>query len=103
MRKMLRIALDHDGTFDEDTFLWSEFVVSALKRGHDVRFVTMRFPNEGEDIESYAKRLSIPIIYTSRQGKRRFCRDEAKWEPHIWIDDNPEFVCADSRLLFQRD
>lgn len=87
----MRIALDFDETFTRDPALWTEFVRHAKERGHDVRFVTMRYPTEGEDIEAYADRSCIPIIYTSRAQKRAFCAAQ-DFRPHVWIDDSPEFI-----------
>lgn len=84
--KQLKIALDFDETYTEDPLLWDKFVATVKQHGHDIRFVTFRYPVESEGIEKAAKKLEIPIIYTSRQQKRMF------WDADIWIDDHPELI-----------
>lgn len=83
------IALDHDETFTRDPELWLAFVDKAKERGHDVSFVTYRFPNwDNADIEENARLAGIPIVYTSMKQKRHVFPDA-----DIWIDDCPE-LCA---------
>lgn len=89
------IALDFDGTFTLDPPMWSRFVGHAKELGHDIRFVTMRYPSESESIATHAETLGIEIIYTSRQGKLNYCYAQG-FRPHIWIDDAPHWVLSDA-------
>ena len=85
---MSRLAIDYDGTYTADPALWDEFIRSAIERGHDVRCVTMRRPDE-------AIEMPCPIIYTSRAAKMAFV--EAAGIPFdIWIDDAPHWLVMDS-------
>lgn len=76
----MKIALDYDGTYSADPELFSAFVKMALARGHDIRILTMRFPEES------LPEMGIPVIYTSRRAKA------AEWPADIYIDDNPRFL-----------
>ena len=38
----MNIALDFDDTYTCDTTLWDGFIYDAIKRGHDIRIVTIR-------------------------------------------------------------
>ncbi len=98
----MRIALDFDETFDKDPHLWSEFVTNCKMRGHIVMFVTMRYPTEVDDIEGYANRLDIPVIYTSRKQKRGYCSLVHNFFPDVWIDDSPEFI-VDKTVYKEKD
>lgn len=95
----MKIALDYDGTTTEDLEAWSWFVVMMKNRGHDIRIVTFRSPNElTSDMlnfqymtENQVTRWKIPIIFTSRVLKKEFCKAYG-WEPDVWIDDNPGLI-----------
>jgi hypothetical protein len=81
----MRIALDFDGTYTRDPLLWDAFVHAALIGGHEVVIVTMR--DESEPLP----RLTIPIVYTSRQGKVAHMARIGK-PIDVWIDDKPQFL-----------
>ncbi len=83
---MLKIALDYDSTYTADPTLWDIFVNTCKYRGHEVKFVTYRYPTESKGIVADAKRIFIPIIFTSRKPKRDF------YDADIWIDDFPETI-----------
>lgn len=97
------ICLDFDDTFTEDPLLWSMFTQNAKERGHTVIFVTGRSPEgvphrkpnlgNNSDIEAYAQREGIRIVYCNLQPKRA-CVKAAGYETKnsIWIDDNPFMV-----------
>jgi hypothetical protein len=78
------IALDYDKTYSADPALWDDFVQSAQDRGHTVKIVTMRRPDEAI--------LGVPVevVYTSRKAKA------AVVSADIWIDDSPQWVYQDS-------
>lgn len=87
----MRIALDYDGTYTRDPNLWNKFILMFKNAGHQINFVTMRFPSEG-----FEKWLSdtidfCSIIYTSRKAKKIYC-EENDIHFDIWIDDHPEWL-----------
>ena len=78
------IALDYDKTYTVDPELWISFIETAQSRGHDVKIVTMRYPEETID------NVPCDVVYTSRQAKRKcFSAD-------IWIDDSPHWIFEDA-------
>lgn len=85
----MRIALDYDDTITKDYWLWHDFAVKAMSRGHEVVVVTMRFPHE--EIEDWPGR----IIYTCRLAKRKWCQNLHEPDFDVWIDDCPELVDND--------
>jgi hypothetical protein len=78
------IALDYDKTYTADPVLWDDFIKSAQDRGHTVKIVTMRRPDE------IVNDVPIEIVYTSRKAKASYVKAD------IWIDDSPQWVCQDS-------
>jgi hypothetical protein len=78
------IALDYDKTYTADPALWDDFVQSAQDRGHTVKIVTMRTPQEAID------NVPVEIVYTSRKAKSTVVSAD------IWIDDSPHWVYQDS-------
>lgn len=64
----LLIALDYDKTYTADPVLWETFIAAAKHRGHSVIIATMRYPEEGAEVQ--------------RQG----------FYPSIWVDDSPYFL-----------
>ena len=97
----MNIALDYDETFTADRDLWTEFILNAKDRNHEVRFVTYRSqidvltnPSEAAnnaDIEADAKFIGIDIHYTSGKNKHQYC-NEIGFKVHIWIDDMPWYA-----------
>jgi len=83
----MKIALDYDNTFTEDTGLWIAFVNNARGRGHSVAFVTSRSETyENQDILSDAESLGIPVVFCNHEQK------ELHYAAHVWIDDSPEDI-----------
>ena len=80
----MKIALDYDKTYTADPVLWGAFIATASARGHDVKIVTMRRPDE--------RVLDAPaeVVYTSRKAK------SSVYSADIWIDDSPHWVHQDS-------
>lgn len=78
------IALDYDNTYTADPALWDNFVSLAQSRGHTVKIVTMRRPDEAIDTDV------ADVVYTSRKAKSSVIRAD------IWIDDSPQWVYQDS-------
>jgi hypothetical protein len=81
----MRISIDYDGTYTRDPDFWNQVIRMAQQRGHEVKCVTMRFPNEAVD-------MPCDVIYTSRQSKRNF------FPADVWIDDQPFFIDMDAAL-----
>lgn len=94
----LTIGLDFDKTITEDTRCFVELVKLFQKHGHKVIIVTARNKEEvaRSDITQFLRRLNKPpeVIYTSRQGKEKFCKDMGI-DIDIWIDDFPQLICFD--------
>ena len=87
------IAIDFDDTYTRDPHLWDLFINQAKLRNHEVICVTMRFPEEGNEvINSIGKRCKI--IFTERQAKEKFLKS-LNIRPDIWIDDNPFWIYRD--------
>jgi hypothetical protein len=78
------VALDYDKTYTADPVLWDEFIQSAHTRGHVVKIVTMRRPDE------VIENVPVEVVYTSRKAK------SAMVQADIWIDDSPHWVYQDS-------
>ena len=78
------LAIDYDKTYTADPVLWDQFIQIAITRGHDIKIVTMRRPDE-MIIDPPAE-----VIYTSRAAKLSFC------DADIWIDDSPHWIYQDS-------
>lgn len=97
----MNISLDYDGTYTEDPDLYLAFVQMALKRGHKVYVVTVRYPSECTAAMGFDFRLSalVPVLATSRMAKRPFVAQRGI-EIHIWIDDNPQAVDADAVMIW---
>ena len=87
----MNIALDYDGTFTTDPHFWLGFIYSARAAGHVVHIVTMRY--ESEPITAFTG--NCLTWYTGRKAKKAWCEKEGL-EFDIWIDDRPEWLCADS-------
>lgn len=88
---MAIISLDYDGTFTIDPDMWLAWVIMAKARGHIVYCITMRFPQEGSDIDQRLKDL-VEVIYTSRAAKKAYVEQYHNISPDIWVDDNPIWV-----------
>ena len=86
----MKIALDFDDTYTRDPPFWDKFIADALERGHDVRIVTFRKSSMTDPALDYL-RLTIPVIFTEYQQKRKFT-NEMGWIVDVWIDDSPEFI-----------
>lgn len=81
----MRIALDYDGTYTEDSELWDQFIKLAEARGHQVTCVTMRHLHE-----PVPSSMPCDVIYTSRKAKAKAV------EMDVWIDDSPHWLVMDS-------
>lgn len=88
----MRIALDYDDTFTRDPMFWNIVIDLAKQRGHEIVCVTMRCP------EDETPGLNIRTIYTEGRAKRPHT-DNLGEQFHVWIDDSPEFIVYDARIV----
>lgn len=92
----MNIGLDFDGTYTEMPNVWDKFIVSSREEGHRVYIVTFRDPEDRHPAMDYlTKYLDVPIVFTSRNPKKRFC-EEMGLDISIWIDDNPDLIIFES-------
>jgi len=86
------IALDYDGTYTKDADLWNSFISDARAKGHEVLVVTMRHSEgEGEEVRRHSQDKVDWIHFTGRKAKREYL-SAMQIFPHIWIDDQPDFI-----------
>jgi hypothetical protein len=89
----MNISLDFDDTYTRDPALWEAFVVSAMHRGHIVYVVTLRTPEQGDDVMNTIGKVvgAGKVYFTSMQSKKNFM-----WKNGIridvWIDDMPDCI-----------
>ena len=81
----MRIALDYDGTYTLDPYLWNEFIARFEESGHEILCVTMRYDNELERIKMPH---NVNVIYTGRIAKAKHLNGLGI-KIDVWIDDNP--------------
>lgn len=91
----MNISLDFDDTFTRDPNGWLSFVQLFRSRGHKVYCVTMRYPEEGQEVMEWLSEKVDHIYFTSRQAKKPFMY-AAGIDIHVWIDDNPSFINCDA-------
>ena len=93
----MNIALDFDDTYTCDTTLWDGFIYDAIKRGHDIRIVTMRKRSMTDPALDWLSQI-LPVIFTEYQQKRAFT-NRIGWNVDVWIDDSPEFIISQISLI----
>ena len=91
LQTKLLIALDYDETYTADPVLWQNFIANAKHRGHSVIIATMRYPQEGAEIEQELGATVEKIVYTSRKAKYDEVQRQGFY-PSIWVDDSPHFL-----------
>jgi len=92
----LIIAIDYDGTYTADPELWDKFIKNAKDRDHEVWCVTMRYPEQGADVEKSIGKYVDKVYYTSMKAKANYLINlNLDRLPNIWIDDNPQAVTND--------
>lgn len=80
------ICIDYDGTFTEDTDLWTKFIEMAKEKQHTVVCATMRHESEAEGMDAISSLCDV--VFTSRNAKQPFLA-ALDIVPDIWIDDSP--------------
>lgn len=86
----MNISLDYDNTYTRDPKMWDEFVKMVLLSGHSVYCVTLRTPEQGEDVRNSIGRL-IPCYFTSMQSKSKYMYAQGI-RIDVWIDDMPDCI-----------
>jgi len=86
------IALDYDDTYTRDPQMWDLLIATAKARGHTVICVTMRYPQEGEQVLKALSGKVDDIIFTSRKAKYDYVTKTQGFVPSVWIDDSPWFI-----------
>lgn len=91
----MSISLDFDDTYTEDPELWNRFIANARNKNHTVLIITMRYPEEGTEVEASLNGRVDAIHYTGRKGKMQYCNDR-NIKVDVWIDDSPYFIVDDA-------
>ncbi len=92
----MKIALDYDGTFTEDSGLWCRFIDEATVN-HQVYLVTYR----GMDTPinhihgKFLSDLGVSIYYTDGVAKRKYMEGRGI-KIDVWIDDCPDLIVSES-------
>ncbi len=94
----MNLSLDYDNTYTRDPVFWDTFIGMAKRHGHRVYCVTMRTPEEGEEVIRYLRDKTEMIIFTSRKAKQDYVA-KLMVSIDIWIDDMPWFILNDARQL----
>lgn len=90
------IALDYDDTYTRDPEFWDDFIVSLKKRGHSIICVTMRYEQDGSDVQKALGDKVERIIFTGRKAKYDYVVKYG-YMPSVWIDDMPWFILMDAK------
>ena len=89
----MNIAIDYDGTIDQDAEYWRDCIQRGEARGHRYFVVTARHRDD-EDREIIANIVGLPearVLFTNRSAKRWFC-EQLGLRIDVWIDDDPACV-----------
>lgn len=92
----MNLSLDYDNTYTRDPVFWDTFIGMAKRHGHRVYCVTMRTPEEGEEVRRYLGHQVEAIYFTSRENKHDFMFKQ--WiSIDVWIDDMPYFIMNNAK------
>src|SRR5690606_23795431 len=95
--RVMKIAIDYDGTWTEDPAFWRDFIASARRAGHECRIVTYRDDRFDRTPELAALEAEVGVIYTRGIAKRRYCNHFGEgFVPDVWVDDTPEALLQNS-------
>jgi hypothetical protein len=95
----MKIALDYDQTYSADPHLWTDFINSSRRLGHDVRIVTARDDRFDRTDPLIRVEQFLPVIYTRGIAKKWFLTHFGQgFVPDVWIDDKPESILANSTV-----
>ncbi len=85
------IAIDYDDTFTRDPLGWHEAMQIMQAHGHTIIGATMRHEREAGGMSALYMQVCDTVYFTGRVAKRKFLASKGVL-PHVWIDDNPEFI-----------
>ena len=74
------IALDYDKTYTADPALWDNFVDLAQSRGHTVKIVTMRRPDEAIDTDV----VDVVYLYKLKKGEVKLSIADILAQPSVY-------------------
>ena len=94
----MNYSLDYDNTYTTDPVMWDALIDMMKRYGHKVYVVTMRTPEEGEEVRKYLADKVEMVICTSRKAKQDYVTS-MNVRIDIWIDDMPWFILNDARQL----
>ncbi|QTG12383.1 hypothetical protein G6M86_03610 [Agrobacterium tumefaciens] len=94
----MNIALDYDSTYTADPTMWDAFIeMAAQVFGHDIRIVTARDDRHDRTPALIELEKRLPVIYCRGVAKQWYLSHHGEgFVPHIWIDDKPESILANS-------
>lgn len=98
------VALDWDGTANQDPEAWASVVITLRNCGHQVYVVTMRYPSECESdpvLQEFLRYTNAKLIPTSRQAKAPAVAGLGI-PIDIWVDDNPRAVNESAQAIWGR-
>jgi hypothetical protein len=81
------LSLDYDDTYTRDPVFWDSFIAYAQSRGHTVYCVTLRTPEQGEQVLASIGKL-VKVYFTSMQSKSKYMYAMGI-KIDVWIDDMP--------------
>ena len=89
----MNFGLDWDGTVNQAYALWAIWTREAIRAGHRVYVVTMRYPSEVDDyMRRWCFNNGVHSIVTTARGPKRPAMERLGLRIDVWIDDNPRAV-----------
>lgn len=85
----MKIAVDFDGTWDEDPEMFGELVNVIKDFGHDVCVVTGRIERQKKWVEEQVLAHADVDIYYAGVTPKRYYMKERNVEIDVWIDNEP--------------
>ena len=83
----MNISLDYDNTYTRDPDSWNHFIYIMSAAGHRVYCVTLRTPEQGDEVRNSIGRL-VDCHFTSMQSKSKYMFARGI-SIDVWIDDMP--------------
>lgn len=87
----MNIAIDYDGTWTADPFLFNALVGLARHRGHECFIVTGRKESDRPSVIAGEIISGLRVICCNGRMKEEVCR-ELGIKIDIWIDDMPGMI-----------
>ena len=87
----MNIAIDYDGTYSADPFLFNAFIGLARHQGHQCFIVTGRKESEAPSAQAGEIIAGIRVICCNGELKEKACMKRGI-KIDVWIDDAPRFI-----------